>query len=184
MKKYTVALLLACMSLNACISQVTENTKLSVKLNKKMEQITLVTKTSDRALDPNAGLIKENYYRTMLNQLESDIKTSGIEVNEIQFKADETSLDPDADLAKLMKEKNVKNTFFVEAVNISKSGNTGSIYGMSYNVVLMINSGKDNRTLYEGSKAVSQTVDLGTDGKMRDLGDKIFVSIKPALGIE
>ena len=114
MKKNTIALLFTCMSLNACVSQVTENTKLSIKLNKKMEQITLVTKTSDRALDPNAGLVKQNYYRTMLNQLKSDIKASGIEVNEIQFKADETSLDSDADLAKLMKEKNVKIRFLLK----------------------------------------------------------------------
>lgn len=178
MKKNTIALLFTCMSLNACVSEVRETTKLSVKAHEKVQQITIVTKTADNAIDPG-GLFKQQYYRAMLNQLELDIKTAGIVVDEIQFKADETSLDPNAEEVRLLQKKNVRNTLLIDIFNLSRDQ-----YSVSYNLGVSVIDLKSSKQFYDGNQSVAHTIDFSTHEKMRELGDKVFTSIKPALGIE
>lgn len=178
MKKLKVGLLVATLSLSACVSEVRETTKLSLKANEKVQQITIVTKTADNAIDPG-GLFKQQYYRAMLNQLELDIKATGIVIDEIQFKADEASLDPTAEEVRLLQKKNVRNVLLIDIFNLSRDK-----YSVSYNLGVSVLDFKSSKQFYDGNQSVAHTIDFSTHEKMRELGDKVFTSIKPALGIE
>lgn len=175
----SVMMCLSILVSTACVSEVRPVTSLSVKSDTKLNSVLIFTQTGNKILDPG-GLFHQDYYRTMLDRLKGNLIQSGVNVDELQLKIDELSLDPKGDALKAIKAKNPENILYVDVARLTKNP---SAYSISFEVKIVLMNNITHRKLYESSFLVDQTIDFGTESKMNELGDKIFAELKAPIGI-
>jgi len=127
------------------------------------------------------GLFPPKYYRILIDKIKSDLQQSGVTIDELQYKADENSLDPREDMKKALASKNAENTLYIDATNISKM--KSSIYYIGFQIKVSLIDSKLHKKLYEGEFTSNQSIDLGTASRVRELGDKVFGELEAPLGI-
>lgn len=177
----SIIILLLAISLTACVSNVRSTNTVSVKSEKKLNSVLIFTTTPDLALDVG-GLFPPKYYRILIDKIKSDMLQSGVTIDELQYKADENSLDPREDMKKALESKNAGNVLYIDATNISKMKSSGMFF-IGFQIKVSLIDNKLHKKLYDGEFTSNQSIDLATASRMRGLGDKVFGELEAPLGI-